>query len=62
MCPQQRRDLEELLSSIDDFGAATLGLTSSNPQAYTTFIEAKSHIRNQVQNKFKNYRLVTVEQ
>jgi molecular chaperone GrpE (heat shock protein) len=58
MCPEQEQDLKELLELLDDFSAATFALSSSSPQAYTTFIDARNNIRKQFQDKFKNYRLV----
>lgn len=60
MCPQQEQDLKELLESLDDFGATTFSLSSSNSQSYTTFIDARDNIRKQFQDKFKNYRLVVM--
>jgi hypothetical protein len=60
MCPQQQQDLQEMLDSLDNFSAAAFALSSSSPQAYTSFIEVRDTIRNQVQTKFMNYRLVVV--
>lgn len=59
MCQQQAQDISTMLAAIDEFGATALGLTASNPQGYSAFIETRDQIRKLFEETLSNYRLVT---
>ena len=59
MCAEQREDIATMLHALDDFGATTFALSANSAQGYTSFIDARSNIRNLFADTFKKYRLVS---
>lgn len=58
MCAQQCRDLDTMLSAVDEFGATALALSGSTSQGYMSFIQERDSIRKLLNDIAKNYRLV----
>jgi hypothetical protein len=57
-CEKQQQDAEQILTLIDDMGAAAVGLASGAPQAYTQFIESRERFRTSFLEMTKHYRYV----
>ena len=57
-CEKQQQDAEQILTLIDDMGAAAVGLATGGQQGYTQFIEARERFRSSFVEMTKHYRYV----
>jgi hypothetical protein len=57
-CKKQQEDFDTMMTAVDDFCAASLGLSSGNPQAFTQFIQARDNFKTMFTEMNKHYRYV----
>jgi hypothetical protein len=57
-CEKQQQHAQEILTLIDDMGAAAVGLATGGQQGYIQFIEARERFRTSFLEMTKHYRYV----